>query len=272
MFFQAQIRTHSSNEGYASYWHEKLFLGDDAMKSHEVDYARVNSGVVANPKIGFNPYAVYKNLFEFIEDMATKGKLSYNFQLIKDRELRKRFDQRCGAEYGKDVLLHVAKYCDDAQLVNFLSDDDFQEFVDRYKLFVAGIRIHPEKFGYAEVYVKSRSGKDYRKMLNERLYHPPCIVINEAKAKKGELYLDHMYERRTLVTRYVPAVLIGLSYLFGGTVKLETTEFEADPVDIWDMFNNPDTKREVTTSRILYTCKDKNIQRHVLSYVKEEEQ
>ncbi|MEJ2025533.1 MAG: SpoVR family protein, partial [Deltaproteobacteria bacterium] len=42
LFFQPQIRTKIMNEGWASYWHETLFLQDDRIRGHEVDFARVN--------------------------------------------------------------------------------------------------------------------------------------------------------------------------------------------------------------------------------------
>jgi stage V sporulation protein R len=56
LFFQPQIRTKILNEGWASYWHEKLFLADDRINGHEVDFARVHSGVTALPRVGLNPH------------------------------------------------------------------------------------------------------------------------------------------------------------------------------------------------------------------------
>jgi stage V sporulation protein R len=40
LFFQPQIRTKILNEGWASYWHEKLFLQDDRISGHEADFAQ----------------------------------------------------------------------------------------------------------------------------------------------------------------------------------------------------------------------------------------
>lgn len=264
LYFQAQFRDHICNEGWASLWHERLFLDDEMIKGHEVDYARVNSGVMLNPRVGFNPYAVGKQLFEFIEDLASKGKLSYGFQLIKDLETRKHFDQNLGPDVGKKVLFEARKNFNDFLLVNFLSDDDFQDFVHRYNLFVAGVRLSRHNFGFAEIYIKSRSGKEYRKMLNKSLYHPPYIIISEEKARDGELYLDHVFEGRTLVTRYIPAVLIGLAYFAGTRVKLETTEFQVEQIPFWQLLRNPD-KLAYKKLRVLYTCEKKDIWRTVLS-------
>jgi stage V sporulation protein R len=266
LYFQPQFRDHICSEGWASLWHNRLFMADERIKGHEVDFAKANSRILPNPRLGFNPYIVGMYLFEFIEELARKGKLSYGFQLIKDSEQRKHYDQKLGEAVGKKALFEARRNFDDAVLVNFLSDDDFQDFVNKYNLFVAGARLNPRKFGFAEIYIKSRSGKDYREMLNKSLYHPPHVVIREEKAEEGELYLDHVFEGRTLVTKYIPQVLIGLAYLWGGKVKLETTEFEVEPVSYWEALLNPEMSPEYEKLRVLYTCEDKIINRTVLFY------
>lgn len=264
LYFQAQIRTKGVHEGWASLGHERLFLNDPQMSTHEIDFAKVNSGVVVHPKIGLNPYITYKLLFEFLEELAENGKLSRGYQLTKDFEARKYFDSKIEPGAGKRALFEARRNFDDFMLANFLSDDDFQNFVDKHNLFVAGRRFNPDKF-VIEVYIKSRSGKEYRKMLNDSLYHPPHVLISEDKAKEGELYLDHVFEGRSLVTKYVPAVLTGLSYLAGKTVRLETTEFEMDEEEKSILFLDPEYKPMYKKLRVLYTAKGKELERAVIS-------
>ena len=55
LYFQPQIRTKIMNEGWASYWHETLFMRDDRIRGHEVDFARVNAAVTAMPRVGPEP-------------------------------------------------------------------------------------------------------------------------------------------------------------------------------------------------------------------------
>lgn len=265
LYFQPQFRDKVANEGWASFWHERLFLADERIRGHEVDYARINSGVLVDLRVGLNPYIVGMHLYEFIGELARKGKLSYAFQLIKDSEARKHYDEKLGEEYGKRALFEARKNFDDYTLINFLSDEDFQDFVDKYKLFVAGIRFNPQKW-VIEIYIKSRSGKAYREMLNKHLYHPPYMVIDEKKAKPGGLYLDHVFEGRMLVTKYIEPVLKGLEYLWGNTVQLETTEFEVDEQDLRRNFygNQDEEKPEFKKNRVLYTVSDKRFTRIVL--------
>ncbi|MBI2063738.1 MAG: SpoVR family protein [Candidatus Yanofskybacteria bacterium] len=263
LFFQPQIRTKICNEGWASLWHNKLFIVDEKMSGHEVDFARVNSGVLLDPKIGLNPYITGMRIFEFIEELAEKGKLSYEYQLLKDAEQRKRFDLKLGSEIGKKALFEARENLDDSLLINFLSDDDFQDFVDKHNLFIAGTRLNMEK-EVVEVYIKSRDGKKYRKMLNKILYHPPYYTLSD---EEGELYFNHIFEGRALVTKYVPAVLRGLAYLWNGKIKLETTEFEKKPImDLAQllMFQDGVEQPESKKSRVLYTCEKNNVSRTVL--------
>jgi len=265
LYFRPQIITHMCHEGWASYWHERLFIPDLRIRSHETDYAIVDSNVTLDPRIGVNVYGVGRHLYEFLADMATKGKLSPEYQLLKGIEQRKRFDEQRGEAFGRQVLFEARTYLNDDLLVNFLSDEDFQDFVDRYKLFVVGMRQSRDHWGMAELYIKSKSGKEYRRLLNRSLYHPPNIDFGGAKAKDGELYLDHIYEGRSLFTRYIRSVLVGLEFFWGKRVRLETTEYEmVQPQNWWEWWRNRFTPK-YRKVRALYTCQSKRIERQVIS-------
>lgn len=234
LYFSPQMRTKIMNEGWASYWHQELFLTDEMMKGNEIAFARVDTGVTMMPKFGLNPYALGLLLFRFIEDMADKGKLDISFQNLKGVEDRKKFDMKIGK--GRQHLFSLRENLDDRLFVNYLSDDDFEDFVQKHRLFVVGAKIVVDNFGRPkrQYYIKSRKGKNYRKMLNKTLYHPPHVEVDTEKLSDDELYLVHEFEGRSLVTHMIPDVLTGLSYLWGGNkdsvvqgkVSLETTEFE----------------------------------------------
>jgi stage V sporulation protein R len=61
-------------------------------------------------------------------------------------------------------------------------------------------------------------------MLLSSLYHPPFIEVDEAKTDEDYLYLNHRFEGKPLVREYIPNTLLGIEYLWGAPVKLETTE------------------------------------------------
>ena len=263
LYFQPQIRTKIANEGWASLWHERLYIPDERNATHDTDFAKVVSGVTLIPQLGINPYATGKHLFEFIEELGRKGRLSPAYHMLKNKDARERYDQRLGEDYGKQVMLEARKYLDDFLLINFLSDEDFQDFIDTHQLWIAGARPSREHWKMAEIYIKTKSGKDYRKILNGMLYHPPHIDW-ESKTKDGELYLDHVYEGRTLHTKSIAAVLIGLEFFWGKRVRLETTEYEEVQPKNWWEWRELGRKPQYKKVRVLYTCDKKKAERKVL--------
>jgi stage V sporulation protein R len=262
LFFQPQIRTKIMNEGWASYWHESLFLADERILGHEVEYARVNAGVTAMPRVGLNPYALGMRLFQYIEELADKGKLTYQFQKIADDRTRKIYDAKTGK--GRNFIFHIRENFSDFLFINTFLD---QDFVTRHQLFVAGRRLNRERMVW-EYYVKSRKAEDYREMVLDSLYHPPKIDVDREKSKNGDLYLNHRFEGKPLYPDFIPGTMMGIEYLWGKPVKLETTEVVAKPALQRPSFGAPPTKDEVKKEfqfqRVIYTMENKKISKKVL--------
>ena len=224
LFFQPQIRTRIMNEGWASYWHETLFLQDDRIAGHEVDYARVNAGVTALSRVGVNPYALGMRLFYYIEEMADKGKLSMAFKMMADEGNRGRFDTKAGG--GREKIFNVRENFCDFMFINTFVD---QDFVNRHRLFVVGTRLNQDKTAW-EYYVRSRKAEAYRNMLADSLYHPPHIEIDTKRtARNGTLQLVHRFEGKPLVRDFIANTMMGIEFLWGGPVKLDTREIVSSP-------------------------------------------
>ncbi|MFH2065140.1 MAG: SpoVR family protein [Pseudomonadota bacterium] len=266
LFFQPQIRTKIMNEGWASYWHEVLFLQDDRINGHEVDFARVNAGVTAMPRVGLNPYALGMRLFYQLEEIADKGKYSIPFRRILDARTREKYDLKTGK--GKEFIFSIRKNLADFLFVNTFID---QDFVDRHKLFVAGRRLNQAKTAW-QYYVKSKKAEDYRKMVTDALYHPPHIEIDNAKSHNGSLYLVHHFEEKPLVKDYIQNTMLGIEYLWGGPVHLETTEPAVIPPPKWSLsipfmgspLQEEDQGLGMKLSRVLYTMEKRKLTRRVL--------
>jgi len=223
LFFQPQIRTKIMNEGWASFWHERLFLEDERISGHEVEFARVHAHVTSMPRVGLNPYALGMRLFSQIEEMADKGRYGYDFERIHDENQRKQFDAQTG--HGKDFIFYVRQNWCDSMFINSFLD---QDFMTRYKLFVAGKRQNKERMVW-EYYVKSRKCEDYLNMLRRSLYHPPHITIDEDKTNETSLHLVHQFEDKPLVNEFIANTMLGIEYLWGGSVHLETHELISAP-------------------------------------------
>ncbi len=259
LFFQPQIRTKIMNEGWASYWHEMLFLQDDRINGHEVDFARVNAGVTAMPRVGLNPYALGMRLFDYLAELADKGKYSFDFRKIADAATRTQYDQQTGQ--GAEFMSRVRENFCDFTFINTFID---QDFVDRHRLFVVGKQLNPSRMVW-EYYVKSRRAADYRQMVLDSLYHPPYITIDAAKSAQGELYLVHHFEGKPLVTEFIQNTMLGLEFLWGAPVRLETSEIvtvtRADgvPGGYYPPIETEPAETEITWQRVVYTMQKRKL-------------
>jgi len=255
IFFQPQIRTKIMNEGWASYWHEKLFLEDDRIRGHEVDFARVHAGVTSMPRVGMNPYALGMRLMYFLKDAGDAGKTGYEFHRIADAEKRKKYDAKTGL--GDDFIFKVrSNYCD----YLFIKDFVDQDFTNRFDLFVTGKRLDPQRMVW-QYYVKSRDAHEYRDMVLASLYHPPHIEIAPERAEGGGLYLVHHFEGKQLVQEYIANTMVGIEYLWGAPVQLETSEAV---VEAPRGGREGGEEAEITWQRVVYTMKDKVLNRQTL--------
>lgn len=267
LFFQPQIRTKILNEGWASYWHEKLFLKDDRIKGNEVGFARVNAKVTALPRVGQNPYALGMKLLYYIEELADKGKLSYEFQKMANSKQRDKFDKK--TKKGKTFVFNVRENFTDFMLINQFVD---QNFVDNHRLFVAGKRLNDQK-GVWEYYVKSRDAIQYKQMLSDSLYHPPHIEVDEARTNDDYLYLNHSFEGKPLIKEYISNTMLGIEYLWGAPVKLETTEMVEEPrlplqTSFYNTFPSMKEKepaeKKFQFQRVIYTMESRELSKRIL--------
>ena len=214
--------------------------------------------VTSMPRMGLNPYALGMRLFDHVEDMANKGMYSYDFQRTRNAQARREYDRETGS--GRDYVFKVREDFDDFMFINTFID---QEFVDRHKLFVVGQRLNSAN-GKLEYYIQSRDAAKYRQMLLNGLYHPPCIEIDKTKSEENCLYLNHRFEGKPLVREFIPNTMVGIEYLWGGAVKLETSEPVGQTKERRRDGIDPAPEAESLFQRVLYTMKDRQISRAVL--------
>lgn len=262
MYFQPQIRTKIMNEGWASYWHEYLFMRDDRICGHETDYAKINAGVTAMPKVGLNPYALGMRLFQHLKDMEDKGCYSFDYRYLKDEVKKKKFDTK--KMTGADYILNVRENFNDFTFINTFID---QEFMSKHNLFVAGKRFNQGRMSW-EYYIKSKSAEDYKQMVIDTLYHPPEIAVDPSGTKQGVLYLNHKFEDKPLKQDYIENTMIGIEYLWGGPVHLETSEPIMSSTDqktqanFWDPTTPKTTKpksESIKWKRMLYVMENRKL-------------
>jgi stage V sporulation protein R len=243
IYFAPQIRSKIMNEGWASYWHDELFRRDQRITGHEIEYAKLNAGVTSLSRIGLNPYAIGMRLVQYVETLADKGKLELKYRHISGIEERQNYDHRTGK--GRETLFELRKNFSDFMLLNIFID---QDFMDLHNLFVVGKRLNRDR-GTVEYYVKSRRAEDYRNMLIESLYHPPYITVDTTKTNE---------EGKQLYGPYIPDTLVGIAYLWGGQVQLETTETAGGKT------SEEEDVLPVSSTRVLYTTKERKTEKTTL--------
>ena len=253
LYFQPQIRTKILNEGWASYWHDNLFLKDERIRGHEVDYAVINAKVTSMPRVGLNPYALGMRLFSFLEDQADKGKMTFDYRRIADHHERKMYNEKTGL--GKEFIFSVRENFCDSMFINAFID---QEFVDLHRLFVVDKRLNKERMTW-EYYVRSRKAEQYKEMVADSLYHPPSITINVDD--DNALIVNHVFEGKPLYRDYIEGALMGIEFLWGGKTCLYTMEPEPIKKDPSQTGKEEQPPREIKWRRIRYTMKDKKMTR-----------
>ncbi len=206
------------------------------------------------------------HLVQAIEENGDRGKYSAEFREVAGVEEREHFDARTGK--GLDWVFKVRQtLCDFTFFKNFVD----QDFVSGNKLFVAGKRLNPSKDVW-EYYVKSRRAEDYRQMLLDHLYHPPHIEIDREKGQNHTLYLVHSFEGWPLVKEFIAGTMMGIEFLWGGPVQLETSEPEgASPSPGQDADAGLSTgareegpKAPVKWRRVLYTMENRKLSQTTL--------
>ena len=99
-------------------------------------------------------------------------------------------------------------------------------------------------------------------MILNSLYHPPIIKIDEEKTNNGCLYLRHTFEGKPLVREYIENTMMGIEYLWGGPVKLETSE--AEVVSGGGEKDEDEQPPKVSWTRVLFTMKDRQLTRETI--------
>ena len=76
LYFWPQIETKIMNEGWASYWHQRIIRELDSTSEETIEFAKLNSSVVQPSRHSLNPYYLGLKIFEDIEkrwDNPTEG-------------------------------------------------------------------------------------------------------------------------------------------------------------------------------------------------------
>ncbi|MCY7473830.1 SpoVR family protein [Bacillus sp. FSL P4-0322] len=202
LYFWPQLETKIMNEGWASYWHQRIMRELDLDSSESIEFAKLNAGVVQPSKTGINPYYLGLKIFEDIEER-------YNNPC---EELKK---AGVTEGSGRSKMFEVREIESDISFIrNYLTKD----LVMR-----------------EDLYLFQKQGRDYKvidkewKAVRDQLVSmrvnggfPYLTVIDGDYLKNNELYIKHWYEGIELDLKYLEKVLPYLYQLWGRSVHIES--------------------------------------------------
>ncbi|MED5224789.1 SpoVR family protein [Bacillus safensis] len=202
LYFWPQLETKIMNEGWASYWHQRIMRELDLDSSESIEFAKLNAGVVQPSKTGINPYYLGLKIFEDIEER-------YN----NPCEELKKAGVKEGS--GRSKMFEVREIESDISFIrNYLTKD----LVMR-----------------EDLYLFQKQGRDYKvidkewKAVRDQLVSmrvnggfPYLTVIDGDYLKNNELYIKHWYEGIELDLKYLEKVLPYLYQLWGRSVHIES--------------------------------------------------
>lgn len=202
LYFWPQLETKIMNEGWASFWHQRILREMKLTSNETIEFAKLNANVVQPSKTSINPYYLGVKIFEDIERR-------YNHP--SEEMLRKGIQPNS----GREKIFEVREIESDPSFIrNYLTKELVQE---------------------EDLYLFQKQGNDYRitnkdyvevreQLISSRVNggFPYIVVENGDYLLNGELYLVHKYEGTELDIPYLENVLPYLYQLWGRIVHLET--------------------------------------------------
>ena len=213
-YFAPQAETKIMNEGWATYWHQKIMMRllTDA---EIVDFADHHAGTIAAGPGQINPYRLGWQLWKDIEDRWNKGKFGNEYEDCDLYEERKNWDKKLGL--GKEKIFQVRKIYND---ITFIDEFFTEEFCGENKYFTYE---YDKNKGY--YVIVSRKWEDTKRALLSKLTnfgHPFIFAEDGNYQNSGILLLKHRHEGIDLRQDYAQDTLANLFKIWSRPVGIET--------------------------------------------------
>jgi stage V sporulation protein R len=202
LYFWPQLETKIMNEGWASYWHQRIIREMDLTPGEAIEFAKLNAGVVQPSKTGINPYYLGLKVLEDIEER-------YN------NPTKEMIERGVKPGSGREKIFEVREIESD---ISFLRNYLTKDLVMR-----------------EDMYLFQKQGKEYKivdkewEQVRDQLVgmrvnggFPYLMVVDGDYQKNGELYIKHSYEGIELDIKYLEKVLPYMHQLWGRKTHIET--------------------------------------------------
>jgi stage V sporulation protein R len=203
LYFWPQLETKIMNEGWASYWHQRILRELDLNEEETIEYSKLNSSVVVPSRHSLNPYYLGLKIYEDIEK---------RWDNPTEEEIR-RHGRKPGE--GRRKMFEVREYESDTSFIRNYMNKPLVEELDLYVF---------EKKG-PEWKITDKSWENIRDQLVYSRVNGgfPYIVVEDGDYQRsGELYLSHAFEGVELDLKYVERTLPYIYKLWGKPIHMHT--------------------------------------------------
>ncbi|WP_342753242.1 SpoVR family protein [Shouchella clausii] len=215
LYFWPQLETKIMNEGWASYWHQRIIREMDLTSEEAVEFAKLNAAVVQPSKTSINPYYLGLKIFEDIEQRYNEP----------TEEMQRKQGIKPGS--GREKIFEVREIESDTSFIrNYLT----KELVHREDMYL----FQKQGSDYKVVDKAWEGVRDHITKSRVNGGFPYLVVTDGDYLKNGELYITHRFEGIELDVGHLERVLPYLYQLWGRTVHLETEINEKQIVFIYD--------------------------------------
>jgi stage V sporulation protein R len=222
-YFMPYRRTKIMNEGWATYWHEKIMqrLFTEGILDAEQHgfYNLYNARVKAHHPREINPYLLGYALFSNIENRWDTGRFGREYEELRDARQREGWDLGLGE--GRKKIFDVRRtYMDWFFLSEFLN----QEVIEELELY---LYVEKDLESHYETQVEETDWRKVKEILIRSMMNSgvPRILVADGNYRGAlQLYLQHVYEGLPLNDEYCRRTLQHVYSLWKRPVHLETHE------------------------------------------------
>jgi len=230
-YFAPQAMTKIMNEGWASYWHEKMMTERVLEPSELIDFADHHSGTLAVHSGQLNPYKLGYELFHDIEHRWNTGRFGKDYDECDD--LRAKADWDTGAGLGREKIFQVRSIYND---MTFIDDFLTEEFCREHKMFTYALN---ERTGNFEIDNRNFQAIKEKLLFSLTNMGQPYIYVADGNFEnRGELYLKHRFDGVELRQDYAKATLENLHKIWTRPVHVETVVEEKVTLLTYDGANH----------------------------------
>lgn len=222
-YFMPYRRTKIMNEGWATYWHEKIMqrlFTEKFLNAEEHGYYNLyNARVKAHHHRVINPYLLGYALFTNIEDRWNKGRFGKEYEECTDAQMKKNWDR--GLMEGRKKIFEVRRtHMDWFFIDEFLN----KEVVDELNLYIYQ---DEDKVTHYDTVVAETEWQKVKQHLVQSLMNwgvPRILVMDGNFENSLQLYLKHAFEGLPLDDEYCRKTMELAYSLWQRPVYLETAE------------------------------------------------